>query len=363
MKQKNLLLLISITLLIVVLAVVAGRMRDAEVVLNDAGQNLFPGLFGQINNVSSVEIRKAGQSLVLRKDNERWVVKEKNNYPANLSRIKSTLIGVADFTAVEAKTSKAELYEKLGVNDAGAATVTLKDGSDKTLASVLLGNRRPGSKPQQYVRKAGEEQSWLVNGYVAADPQIDAWLDKLIVDIKRAQVQSVTINHKKVLRLQRGQATDPDFKLADPPARKKIKAQASVNVLAAALENLNFEDVVPAASIELPAAKAVTADTKTFDGILVHTSVAEKDGKWYLRLTADYQAPTAPAAPGAAPPAQPTAENNAESTPPAPATPPRSPQEVMAEVDALKSRTADWVYVIAKNKAENLTKELDELLE
>ncbi len=35
----------------------------------------------------------------------------------------------------------------------------------------------------------------------------------------------------------------------------------------------------------------------------------------------------------------------------------------MAEVDALKSRTADWVYVIAKNKAENLTKELDELLE
>ncbi len=379
MKQKNLLILATLTVVIVILALIIGTLRDADVASDTTPQRLYQDLFAKINNISSVEVRQGSTTITLMKKDNNWHVQEKQGYYANLSKIKAAIVSIADFTSVEAKTAKPELYSKLGVSDATSADahntqVTLKDGNGTELAAVILGNRRPGSKPQQYVRKVGTEQSWLVNGYVAADTQINNWLDKSIVDVKRGTIRSIIINHKNALQISRDQASVTDFSVANLPKNKKLKSQSAVNALAAVLENLSFDDVLGSTDFDMAAAKPVSADFSTFDGQTLHTEVAEQNGKWYLRLTAEFQPPAPEASPAstqitmspeAATPEVPVAANSTPSPPPPPPveTPRRTPDQVTAEVARINDRTTHWIYVLPKPKAENFVKSLNDLIE
>jgi len=378
MKQKNLLILIALTLGIVILAAIAVNSRDAGVTEDAKDTKLFPGLLGKINDVDSIEILSGGGTITLIKQDNSWRVKESNQYYANLSKIKAALLGIADYSLIEAKTSKAELYEKLGVDDASAAgakstQVTIKDDSGADLASLIIGNRRPGSKPQQYVRKTGSEQSWLVNGFVTLDKQANNWLDKTIVDLKRDAVRSVTIKHKNPITISRENAGDPDFSIENLQPQKKIKSQGIVNLIAGTLENLSLEDVMPAAKFDMASAQSTATDFSTFDGQVIHIEVAAKDDKWYLRLTSEFQAPAAAAAteiklaadtttsPDKAEPSADQATGDHPTPASTPAT--RSPEQIISTSDQINNRTKDWIYVIPKSKAENITRQLKDLVE
>ncbi|MCH7615865.1 MAG: DUF4340 domain-containing protein, partial [Nitrospinae bacterium] len=171
MNIKTLTILGIITVALIGMAILMSQQK--ETVLPQTGQPVFPGLMSKINEVSELVVNVQSETMTIVRDGESWNVKEKDNYPANMGKIREVLIGLGELKILEAKTKKPELYEKLGLENVEAegsisTGVTLKDSAGTTLAEVIIGKQRPSKgNPNQdevYVRKVGDPETWLAIG-------------------------------------------------------------------------------------------------------------------------------------------------------------------------------------------------------
>ena len=67
---------------------------------------------------------------------------------------------------------------------------------DETLADLLVGRDRPAEVGGGvFVRKAGENQTWLASGSYQPNRRAIQWLDRNIVNIDSRRVHRVTMQH------------------------------------------------------------------------------------------------------------------------------------------------------------------------
>lgn len=335
---------------------------------------LFPELSARLNEVTRVEIRSRAGEVVLARESDAWVIDNRDRYPAPFEKVKRTVLDVADLKVVEPKTSRTEMYSRLGVEDVeagGSAStlVTLKDGGGRTLAALLVGKAREGGpggvlKHARYVRRSGEPQAFLVEGEleVPADPM--AWTDRELMDIASTRIREIGIEHPATpaVVIRRDRPEDVDLKLHYIPAGFKPKSTAGVTSLATALQELRFDDVRARAAIAWPAAATVTT-LRGFDGLVAKVSSAEIDGRRYAAFEFDFD-PTGVTAAATDP--APAADE-----PPVAPVPPQGdrPQgatatktSVAEEVKALNARLGQWVYVLPDYKQGMLTRTMDDLI-
>ncbi|MDX1812895.1 MAG: DUF4340 domain-containing protein, partial [Gammaproteobacteria bacterium] len=294
------------------------------------------------NDVSSIILKQDKTTVsLLRKDNA-WQVKEKNNYPADFSKIKSLLLNLRDLKTVEAKTSRPESYGRLGVQNPGesgdvpAKQLELFDKAGNKIVSVIIGKQKqakvPGSKPAIYMRKTGDAKSWLVAGNLQVPTAVDDWLDKEIIDIKSSEIKSVSIthaDHSRVL-IAREKAEDKDFEVVNLPAKAKVKSSATVNGLANSLQSLSFSNIQPRESFDMKGVKPTVVDFETFKGLLIKVKLVELDKKYYLLL--DVQSHAEDAA-------------------------------TKAEAIKLGSHLAKWVFEVPEFKTTNMKKTMKDLIQ
>src|SRR5215831_17707232 len=171
MQKQGLILLAAATAALVVLAVVAIASGDLGVSRTAPGERAFPALAAELGEVASVGIARPPLTLTFVRDGEGWLVAEKGNYPAAAGKIPQIVLAMADMTLVEPKTQKADLHQRLEVDDAGkgkSTLVTLKDRSGGPLAELIVGKRRydrlGAGNDGVYVRKPGDAQAWLASG-------------------------------------------------------------------------------------------------------------------------------------------------------------------------------------------------------
>ncbi len=168
------------------------------------GEKVFPGLLEHVNDVASVVIEHANGKITLENGIRGWTMKDREGYPARTVKIKRSVLGLAQLQLSEAKTRRKEKYAKLELQDLGAKRakskrVKLCDGAGKVLADLLVGKRRgvlagtPGGG--LYVRKPGDQQTWLAAGDANFSGTPENWLERKIVSIKGARVQTVVIRH------------------------------------------------------------------------------------------------------------------------------------------------------------------------
>src|SRR5262245_36827735 len=144
MRKGSFVTLLLVTAAVGVAAVFAMQRRDADAIGPATGP-LFPGLTDRVNDVASLKVATAQGQVTVRRDGETWHVDERDGYPARFETVKSVLLGVADLKTLEPKTTRPELYGKLGLaepTDEGsdATQLTLLDGGGNALASVLVGH-------------------------------------------------------------------------------------------------------------------------------------------------------------------------------------------------------------------------------
>ena len=79
------------------------------------GTAFIPGLLGKLNDVATIEITNANNQVLatLLKNEDSWVVKEKKRYPADITKIRASLLAIAEAKILEQKTSNPDLYAKL----------------------------------------------------------------------------------------------------------------------------------------------------------------------------------------------------------------------------------------------------------
>jgi hypothetical protein len=338
--------------------VVRPRSDEGIVAVNEE-QPFIQGLASNVNNARTVEVKSGDKQFTIRQDEAGiWRMADKGDYPASIEKVKQAVAGLADLRGGEPKTSRPELYSKIGVQDPGTPTeagerapalLTLKDGGGQVLASVIVGNSKYGSKPGVYIRRAGEAQSWLALGSLDIPGEPTAWMETKLLELPRDRVKSVTVTHAsgEVLTVSRNATTDTSFAVQNVPEGKELRSPNAGDPLAAGLSYLQFEDVMPASAFktegEGAAALKWTADYRTFDGLVLVIQSFDKGGKAWARFVTSYDASAAG-----------PAENRPAGLKPA--------EDVQKEVADLSAKLSPWTFQLPEWKATALGATMTSLL-
>lgn len=267
------------------------------------GAPLFPALSAAVNDVARVELSGAGgRTTLIRGDDGRWagrwVVAERDSYPAGLDAVKNLVVGLAAASLTEPRTASPELYPRIGVEEpegdgATGVRVVLRRADGGELAAAIIGKpANPssiGAGPGQvYLRRVGEAQSWLATtplDPIRADPV--HWLERALPRPIRDHVVSLEVREPSgaTLTLKRGQGADEKTFFAEG-----LPAGATLDELAAeeatgALAFLSFEDV--GAHDPFLFSMAPLYVYKTRDGGTIRARVARRDGVAWLEIAAE----------------------------------------------------------------------------
>jgi hypothetical protein len=342
-------------------AVTAKRPADADT--KDGKVRLFPQLFDKVNDVASVTVKQKSGEYTLVKSSNAWGLAEKDNYAIEMESVRKMLIALSEMNKLEAKTSDPARYAAFGVQEPDAegstsALVTLKDASGNELAKLVYGKEHDlkgaGVSNQRYVRKAGDPQTWLVQGSIDLKEKGADLLKKEILEVKRDRIRSIEVTQPdgELLVVDRASPTLTDFTLLEIPEGKELTYPTAPGSIASGLEYVNLEDVEARGTIDFTSGPGPVAKFKTFDGLIVTVITKDQDGKAWAKFEASYEAPPAEAAP------TPPKEGEAPKAEPAK----KSPEEVQKEVADLNARLSKWDYQISSYTRSTFGKKKSELL-
>lgn len=286
MKTKHLLMLIVLSVVMILLGIWLQRERTISSETVSLGL-LVPGLKDAINEVNAIRVIKPGNKTVfsIARIDDRWQVKEKDDYTANVGKIRELLLKISQARITEQKTSNPDLYKRLAVQDIGieddeSRTRQLEiEGLNNSPVRLIIGGTPSNGADATYVRHAGEESSWLVNVALEIDGDPLNWLDRTVMDIPPEQVYRITINHKgsQPIVLQRTSADDLSLILQNIPQGRK-QATGVGNTVAVAIAGLSFEDVAQASKFDIDNNSQSSIRYETFDGLVIDAVVfADKD--------------------------------------------------------------------------------------
>jgi hypothetical protein len=335
MRPISVLLLALITLAVTVGAVFVSANRQGAVEVAK-GERLFPGLGGKFAQAQSIEIDGAGGKARLTRVGDGWTIADKDGYPARPEAVRRLLAAVAELETVEAKTRNPALLERLDladltVKDSKASQVQIKDAQGAVIAGFLIGKKRPtplGAQPAPqgqemlYVRKIGDNQSWLAMGQIELRRNVIDWADKAVIDLAPTRFRSVLVARPDAagFTLTRAAGDSRDFALDGLPEGAKLKSQFDVNSVSAALEGLTFEDVAKAPAE--PITPYVSVVWTAEDGLTVTLKLIKRDDQSWASIAAS--------GPGAEP---------------------------------INAKTAAWIYKLPDWKREKLESTRDSLIE
>lgn len=323
------------------LAIVVGVALVGERPTGGDESLLFPGLKASLNDIRRVVVTGPGSEVIatLERGADHWTVAGRNNHPADTGRIRKNLLALADARIVEEKTSNPGYYARLGVQDIGAEDaggVQLTLSGDKEIASVIVGQSPSGGPEYSYVRRAGEPVSWLVTGHFDLGKTGGEWLDRSLTDIPAERIASITIIHpdQGTLRIVRREPpadaatadAATDFEIRDIPAGREPAYPGVANTVAAALADLQLEDVQTRDTLGTAPGKPIVARFVTTDGLVVETSAWRLNGGLSVTFLASGEGDAA------------------------------------KEAGVLNRRLGGWVYTLPAYKSEQLTRRLTDLL-
>ena len=359
-----------VTLAVVTLVAVGAVLlveRESDTT-EDGGEIVFPALLEQVNAVARVLVTGNEGTFTLVRDGDAWVVDEKERYPAEPDRVHRLLVGAAGMKRIEPKTSDPERYPKLWLEDpssedARSVRFVFEDASGTVLANWVLGDRRPSKsdpgRTELYVRVADDPRAWLVEGSVPGGRKVIDWVDRTVARIDRERLRGVEISHADgaVVAVNKSLPADDDFVLRDIPEGRETDSQYRINDVGRFLEDLRFEDVAPASSLDFPGSADKRVEVVTFDGLRVRLDSVTRDGDAWVQLRAevDEDLVDAPANDSAASEDAAGAESTDETGALLPL------DEVRTEAERLNARWQGWAYELPSFKRDYIAKRMDEL--
>jgi hypothetical protein len=293
-RKRNLAILGGVTAFFLVLAVLAVIQQARSLAPKFEQRPFFPGLTDRINDLGEVTVTSKSGTFHLRNQQGKWVVVEKDSFPADVGQVRAIAAGVADLTMVEPKTGRADwlTYVGLGAPDKGgdAVNVALADTMGKPMAEVLVGRAQGAAdvlgRQTLYVRRPNENQSWLARGQLAPRPNAADWLDKNVIAIAPARVKgaNVTPAMGPSYTLTRDTKDQQDFKLVELPAGRSLSFEGSPDGVAGAITGFTIDDVAKANPSDF--ANVPQSVFHTFDGLDVTVKIATKGMDHWAMISA-----------------------------------------------------------------------------
>ena len=255
----------------------------------DAGALMFPDLAPKLRDAARIEVVNKGKTTVLnRAASGQWGIADRGGYRLQDSKLRAMLTSLTELRLIEARTADAEQYARLGVEDAesanaGSNRLRVLNAAGQPIVDVIVGHRRvrtQGKVPEQvYVRRPGEAQTWLAEGYLQADADPQLWLDRDVVNIEHKRVSGVVSTRGSDVLIF-GQE-DGKLVLTSPTDHPRLE-DYKVEDVARALESLTFQDVRPDA--DAPGEEIGQAVFTLTDGMTVAARVLRADKDIWVRF-------------------------------------------------------------------------------
>lgn len=351
---------------------------------------LAPALREHVNDVSKVVVKGAGDRTLatLVRGDKGWTLAEKGGYTVDSGKLRDLLLKLADAKLVEQKTSNKDKYATLGVqdvSDASAKGVQIELQGLAQPIDIVVGDTNPHGG--NYVRRAGDAESWLTSATINVDKDPANWLRKDIASIPASRIANVAVTHAdgSVVKIAKAAEGDANFTLAGIPKGREAGDAFTINGIAGTLDGLRFDDVLPTKDAA-PEANALKARFETFDGIAVDVTAWEKDGKSravfvasldaaqadngiaaaQAKVKAEYEKAVAEASKPDAEKKDGEKKNDAPVKPLAETDPAKDRQNRLADLDKqvaeLNARFDGWTFVLPAYKYANFNKPLADLL-
>lgn len=294
-RDRNLAVLAGVAIVAIILAVVALRHREAMVAPKNAPETFLPGVARALNAREVTHIRiaskKGGSFDVVFTPSKGWVLPDRGNYPASFEEVKKALVAIAAMETVEPKTDDPALFHYVGLDappNGEGVSVTLS-GDKGTLASIIIGKTvmiGDDSTIGLFVRKASENQSWLVKSPSEIKASQADWMDKTVVNVDRARVARVDVQPEKgpsytVSRIKPG---EDGFSVSPLPKGRELAYQGVADGAASAVTDFTFDDIKPLTGVDF--ANSARVVTRTNDGLRVTVDVVKLDDAYWAHVEA-----------------------------------------------------------------------------
>jgi hypothetical protein len=286
LTRRFVLILAAVTLIVTAAAVAAQYARWSETIRSVTSEPAFPDIGAELAAVSRIKIIRADDhpdgSFTFSRTGDHWTMDEKGGFPATESVIRAMLLGFTDLQLVEAKTRDPKRFVKLNLSDtdtAGSKTsrVVLEDAGGKVLLDALFGKRVPsisGGKPSIYLRRQGDNQTWLATGEIEIRAGALEWLPNSLASIERERTERVSLRapDEEPLELIYND-THKRFEIADLPDTLKVSSQYRLLQVGILQERLAFLDVRPSEGLTANPALG-GAVWRTTDGLTLTLDLA-----------------------------------------------------------------------------------------
>lgn len=316
-------IVVALALLLVVLQ---GNEIDR---MDTAEQLLFPDFKSVANRIDNFSIQRLGddEALAIHKIDDRWTVPVRDNYTADVGKLRELIIALADARIVEEKTSNPAYYSKLGVDDpaqGGNGTKLTASGVGFSY-TLILGNRALGDF--RYSRIDGEDMSFLIDQNPAIPVSASDWLLPNIIDIAVKRIQKVSIVHMdgETIVIAKDEEEQSDFDVLNIPKGRELRYATVGNGIAGALGNLTLRDV----RRRTESSPIVTTRYETWDGQTIIAEVVSEDEQYWVSFS--------------------VSATVGDST-------------SGEESETINERLADWQYQLPEHKAKLLTQQWDSIL-
>jgi hypothetical protein len=325
MNKNNLKILAAMSVALVLILAALQFSKDDSA---SSGSLLFPQLKSEINDITSLTITRAGDenATVIRKESDNWIIASRDNYPADIAKLRTLLLALADAKMIEQKTSDPERYGQLGVADPGIESskgTRLELAGGDVAYSLVIGNM--AQTGYRYVRISEDPQSWLIDKNPDLPGSPGEWLRKDIIDIKATDIQSVTISHPddEEIRISKESAEETDFAVADIPNGRELSYATVANGIAGVLNSLSLDDVRNDTAMS---ADSVRTTFDTFDGVRIVIRTEQADDESWITLKAS------------------------------------AVDAEVSSVEIINARVEGWQFKIAEYKANQLTRRWEDIL-
>ncbi|WP_417515918.1 DUF4340 domain-containing protein [Minwuia sp.] len=371
MKRSTWLILLIVTVLFAGAAVWSVTERNARLAARDYGTPLFPGLDGaNVNRIAELRLDTGHEAWTLKREaSGRWVMVERAGYPVDPDRVKQAVVALANATILAPRTADPAQHHRLNLDppaavdsedDVTSIALSARGADGAVMADLLIGkvkalptSRDPG---QAYVRRAGEDRTWLVEGRFDIRKDPTAWLDKTLFRIPREEISAITVHHPdgEVLRLVRNRfGTLNIADLPDDRASRDVRLTATQR----ALEFLPFADVKPAAEVDMSDATVTTLYADDGTAVTVRSAPAgfqvDKDPGYWVTFSIEHD-PELATTPDDLPIPGPNDEGKQREV---------DVDAGAARATEAQARTDGWAYLFAEFTAQNFRHTLETLSE
>ena len=287
----------SLIILIAILVAGAGAYfySGAKQSINasdNIGSPIVKNMQASLNDVTQLQIVGAGDQVLatIVRTNDSWTVKERNSYPADLSKVRTALLNLAEAKIVEEKTSNPDLYAKLGVEDVSAdealGVKAVLDYNDQSVG-LIIGKPGPQMNKSRYVRLANSQTSWLIDRKIDLKYQAEHWLRKDILSVEPNEVSTITVTMQddEVLAIASSDEQEGEFIVTNLPSQSAEVVGAELHQVANALSSFQLLDIANSEEFK-DQSPAMNVDYQLKSGVKISLAAYDKDDAHFVSVQA-----------------------------------------------------------------------------